>query len=194
MNIQSFVTDFFDSNIYLLKRGSKNIMIDCGGTEKGTLQKLSQLAFVPDFVLLTHGHIDHILALPAVAAKAKIFISSIDKHYLTTPAFNLSEQLIGRKFEFGTNVYDYSQLPNELDINVLDTPGHTPGSVCLLMDKNLFTGDTLFCGGIGNTGFTGGSYEAEIKSVKRLLSLPEDIIVYPGHGPTTTIKNEKMIY
>lgn len=194
MNIQSFVTDFFASNVYLFERGGKKVMIDCGGTQQGTLQKLSQLAFAPDYILLTHGHIDHILSLPAFVDKAKIFISQTDSHYLTIPAFNLSEQLIGRKFEFSENVYDYAKLPDELKIEVINTPGHTPGSVCLLADKHLFTGDTLFNGSIGNTGFPGGNYDTEISSVKKLLALPEDIIVYPGHGPTTTIKNEKMFF
>lgn len=190
MKMQGFTTDFFDSNIYLLETNGHKIMIDAGGTPEFIKSLLQKQTFVPDYVLLTHGHIDHILALEMLE-NAKIFIHKDDAHYLVDPNFNLSPRLIGHHFIFNDHVYDYEQLPNELGIDVIHVPGHSPGSVALLINNKLFTGDTLFCNGIGNTSFPGGDLNAELNSVKKLLSLPGDMLVYPGHGPSTTIASEQ---
>ncbi len=192
MKIEAITTDFFDSNIYLFESNGQKIMIDCGGTATNISALLSSLDFCPDYVLLTHGHIDHILALSVFAGTdTKIFIHRDDAHFLRDPAYNLSSQLIGRQFVFEDNVFDYESLPKELEIQVLHTPGHTPGSVCLMIGEYLFSGDTLFCGGIGNTAFPGGDYPTEIASIKKLLMLPADTCVYPGHGCATTVANEQ---
>lgn len=189
MNVQTVIADFFESNIYLLEKNGHKIMVDCGGPYDKVSAALREAQFVPEFVLLTHGHIDHILSLPSL--EAKVFIHSDDAHYLSGAEYNLSVQLTGRPFEYNKKFYTYEDLPTELDIQVIHTPGHSPGSVCLLTEDCLFSGDTLFCGGIGNTAFPGGDYFTEMRSVEHLLCLPEHIKVFPGHGATTTIKQEK---
>jgi glyoxylase-like metal-dependent hydrolase (beta-lactamase superfamily II) len=79
-----------------------------------------------------------------------------------------------------------------MEITVVHTPGHTPGGICLKHDNILFTGDTLFAGGIGRTDLPGGSYEKLLKSIKdKIMTLDEDITIYPGHGPASTIGDEK---
>jgi len=192
MDIRFIVTDFFDSNVYLFERNGKKIMVDCGGTEDGMANILKSIDFWPDYLLLSHGHIDHILALPIfLNTRTKIFVHTSDAHYLRNPNYNLSPKLIGRDFKWFESVYDYGDLPKELGVEVIHTPGHTPGSVCFLIDKHLFSGDTLFCGGIGNTSFPGSNYAAEILSVQKLLTLSPDITVYPGHGSSTTIGQEQ---
>ncbi len=194
MKVRSFITDFFDSNIYLLDINEYKIMIDCGGTPIYIKTLLADNLFEPDYVLLTHGHIDHILSLSALnEAKTKVFIHKEDKKYLIDPDYNLSSRLIGSDFVWDASVYDYDSLPDVLGIEVIHTPGHSPGSVALKIDNCLFTGDTLFCNGIGNTAFPGGSLETELNSVKKLLTLSGNTIVYPGHGPATTIAKEQNL-
>lgn len=192
MNIQFFVTDFFDSNVYLFENNGKKIMVDCGGTEEGIANLLKVIDFWPDYLLLTHGHIDHILSLPIFfKTGTKVFVHNSDAPYLRNPLYNLSSRLIGRTFKLEESVYDYDNLPKDLGIKVIHTPGHTPGSVCLLVDQHLFSGDTLFCGGIGNTSFPGGNYATEVHSIRKLLTLSHDVKVYPGHGSSTTIGQEQ---
>ena len=107
------------------------------------------------------------------------------------PRYNLSTRLLGTAFIWDHNFYDYSDLPDELGIKVISTPGHTPGSISLQIDGHLLTGDTLFCGGIGNTAFPGGDYITEVQSIKKLLELSPHLSVHPGHGGSTTIGDEK---
>ena len=167
-------------------------MIDSGGSCESMKKLLSDINFEPDYILLTHGHIDHILSLPVfTTTNSKIFIHQADAHFLKDPSYNLSVSLTGQQFIFKSQVFDYKELPKELGIRVIHTPGHTPGSVCFMVQGHLFSGDTLFCGSIGNTIFPGGDYQTEITSVRNLLTLPLDTVVHPGHGCSTTIENEQ---
>ncbi len=192
--LRLITTDFFESNIYLFEKNGKKFMVDCGGNAGNTLDQLKDNDFIPDYVLLTHGHIDHISSLSAVAQLGStVLIHPKDAAFLTDSTLNLSNRLLGKEITFTGKIYDCTDLCPKLSISVLHTPGHTPGSVCYLVDDILFSGDTLFCGGIGNTMFPGGNYEQEICSIHSLLQLPEHIKVYPGHGNMTTILNEKHI-
>ena len=167
-------------------------MVDCGGSPEWISNLLQEADFEPDFLLLTHGHIDHILGLPHFAeAKTKVFIHPDDAHFLSEPDFNLSTYLLGTPFVWKQPVNYYCDLPKELGINVISTAGHTAGSVCLEVKDHLFSGDTLFCGGIGNTAFPGGDYATEVRSIQRLLQLFPQMRVHPGHGCSTTIEDEK---
>ncbi len=194
MNVQTITTDFFDSNIYLFSRNGKRFLVDCGGTPENMKQMLEQLSFWPDYVLLTHGHIDHVLSLSLFADGVTVIIHPEDAKYLTDPSFNLSGMLLGRKMTFDVPVGDGGFLWEDFGIRMIHTPGHSPGSVCYLIDDCLFSGDTLFCGGIGNTSFPGGDYELEICSVRRLLALDGNITLYPGHGPSGSISAEKNMF
>ncbi len=194
MKVCSFLTDFFDSNIYFFEINHKKIMIDAGGTPALIKELFSKHSFYPDYVLLTHGHIDHILSISELRdTSTKVFIHKADAHYLTDPAYNLSPKLIGYDFITDQHIYHYDDLPKNLGIDVIHVPGHSPGSVALKIHNCLFTGDTLFCNGIGNTMFPGGNLETELNSVKKLFSLPADTVVYPGHGPKTTIAKEQNL-
>lgn len=181
MEIKTIVTDFFDANVYVFQTGGKTVMIDCGG------YSLSEPE--PDFILLTHGHIDHISSLHRYPGAA-VFVSEQDKHFLTAPEYNLSEVLTGTEYIYSNPIKTYRDLPDYLGIRVIETPGHTPGSVVLQKDDVLFTGDTLFAGGIGNTGFPLGNAAAMQKSLQKLATLSADFTVYPGHGEATTIGRE----
>jgi glyoxylase-like metal-dependent hydrolase (beta-lactamase superfamily II) len=156
---------------------------------------LAERGWTLKLIVSTHRHWDHIGDNAAVEAAtgAQIAAHSLDRHGFespsplyapfpvppSVPAVDLAE---GSRIRFG-----------EIDLEVLHTPGHTEGSVCLLADKEglLFTGDTLFAGGWGRTDFPGGSTEQLVDSLARLSRMPSDLSVRPGHGATTTMEREK---
>jgi glyoxylase-like metal-dependent hydrolase (beta-lactamase superfamily II) len=152
------------------------------------------------YILMTHGHGDHIGALPDVKEcyNAPIGINPADEELLSNAALNQSTLYENRTVEATADIFlkdnDILKLGAK-DIKVLHTPGHTKGSICILFGKELISGDTLFARGIGRTDLYGGDYEALINSIKtKLFVLPEDTNVHPGHGGSTTILAEKMNY
>lgn len=189
----------FDSN-------SDTMVIDPGGDGDDIAQYLKRKKLNPVYLVNTHGHIDHIGAnaeLKAAFPEMLICIHPADAPMLTASNKNLS-------FELG---YSYSspkpdKLLEEGDVisisghnfKVFHTPGHTLGGISLLYqpsDNNrpisIFTGDTLFQMGVGRTDFPGGSMQKLINSIKqKILTLPDDTIVYPGHGPATIVGAEKQ--
>ena len=145
------------------------------------------------YVVNTHGHGDHIGADDKF--NVPILIHRQDAEFLTSPIKNLSAY-----FGFSLKVAKPGRLledGDEIDLGsialqVIHTPGHTPGSICLKYDNILFSGDTLFYEGVGRTDFPGASEEDLFKSIKdKLFNLNEETTVYPGHGPKTTIAHEK---
>ncbi len=147
-------------------------------------------------IVITHGHADHIGALYEIRKhfNVPVLIGEKDAPMLTDPSANLST-MSGGSLDVGPP----DQLLKEGDIvavgrfkfKVLETPGHTPGSISLFGHGAVFTGDALFFGSIGRTDFAGGSYETLIHSIKsKLLALPGDTVVYSGHGVDTTIEQE----
>jgi hydroxyacylglutathione hydrolase len=139
-------------------------------------------------ILNTHGHSDHINGDAIFQEKynVPIYIHRLDSSCLAVleninfPATVLLDD--GSLIEFGDE-----------SLRVIHTPGHTPGSICLLGDRLVFTGDTLFAGGIGRTDFPGGSDSDMQTSLQKLQSLSENLLIYPGHGPTSMIGEEKRV-
>ncbi|MDR2596834.1 MAG: MBL fold metallo-hydrolase [Treponema sp.] len=193
--------------IYPLNDGTAAI-IDPGDEADLIISTLLKSQLKPKFILLTHGHFDHICALPYLAAtfrdKVKVAIHSHDSEYLGPEAHNVHKESM--KAAIGdTSLLDmsWSEMP-PADIlleegstigpfTVLSLPGHTPGSVAF-WDKEagvLFSGDTLFADGYGRTDLPGGDSTAMASSLRRLFAMDENIEVYPGHGSATTIGREK---
>ena len=147
-------------------------------------------------VLLTHGHFDHTGAL-ADFSGCPIYIHPLDAQMLSDPRLSLAGMVGDRAPRPAATDYvndgDILTLAG-LQIRVFHTPGHTPGSVSYLIGDALFTGDTLFQGSCGRTDFPGGSWDDEMASIRKLLALPEDHPVYPGHGPETRLSGEKANY
>ncbi len=188
------------ANCYILtcEEIKEAVIIDPGGDADYILREVKRLRVDVKAVINTHGHVDHIAADEPVikATGAKLMIHEDDAAMLKSPARNLS--LLGgvplpplkadRLLQDGDTVAFGSEA-----LEVIHTPGHTPGGICLLADDIVFTGDTLFAKGIGRTDFPGGSYETLLRSIReRLLTLPDDTRVYPGHGPPTTIGQERL--
>lgn len=178
-------------------------VIDPGGDADYILEQLRYRKLAPRHILLTHGHIDHIEAVAALKRafpEAQVAIHAADAAMLRDADAALASW-IGIPFEPcepDRVLADGDTLalgPHSLE--VLHTPGHTPGGVCFLLRQEgephiLFSGDTLFAGGIGRTDFPGGSYSQLLDSIRdRLFALPDDTAVYPGHGEPTTIGEER---
>ena len=177
----------YQTNCYILwGEGSEScVVIDPGFEPETVLRKLKSLGKSVEAILLTHGHFDHVGAVKEIAAETgcRVYLCPAD---LSMPAMLTAGPL------YYTDTYsegDRLQLAG-LSLRILHTPGHTQGSVCIACEDALFSGDTLFEGSCGRTDLPGGNYAQILQSLKRLSAL-DDCKVYPGHGPATTLAEEK---
>ena len=187
LKIHTLTLGLYQTNTYIIHEASSKscCVIDPGYEATTIAEKLENLGLTLDAILLTHGHFDHVGAVKDLAADTdcRVFICAEDA--LLPPMFT------GGKLYY-TDTYAEGSILNiaGLYIHVLHTPGHTPGSVCLLVEDTLFSGDTLFAGSCGRTDI-GGDWAAIQKSLKRLASMDADFRVFPGHGESTTLAAEK---
>jgi len=196
--VKKLVVGPFASNCYIIgsESNKEGAIIDPGAEAEEILKNVKDLGLKVKFIVLTHGHIDHVGALKEVkeATGAEVAIHTDD-------AKSLHEQSIARAFGLS---YPPPPPPDRLlnggdsiDIGdlhflVLHTPGHSPGGICLLGEGVVFSGDTLFNYGIGRYDLPGGSHSHLMDSIHtKLMILPDNTIVYPGHGPDTTIGTER---
>jgi glyoxylase-like metal-dependent hydrolase (beta-lactamase superfamily II) len=192
MLIETFTVGMLSTNCYVVnsQQTKEAIIIDPGlefsSEAKLILDYITQGALKVKLIVNTHGHSDHISGDEIFQGKyaVPIYIHKCDAHYIEgygkgkVPAnVNLED---GSLIEFGDE-----------SLKVMHTPGHTPGSICLIGKRLVFTGDTLFAGGIGRTDFSGGSVSDMRVSLKKLLDLPDNFLIYPGHGPASVMGEEK---
>jgi len=199
MQIERIVVGNLATNCYLVAcaQTQQALVIDPGGDAELILAKLKERAWQVKLIVNTHGHSDHIGANRrlAEATQAPLAIHVADQGMLTNANLNLSyylgEKITSPAATRGLQDGDLLTI-GQLRFQVLHTPGHTPGSICLLKDDVLFAGDTLFADGVGRTDLPGGSQTDLIRSIKqKLFVLPATTKVYPGHGPATTIGQER---
>ncbi len=190
----------FQENCYLYAcpQTLEAVIIDPGDEAPRILERIQELKFVPRYIINTHGHIDHICAIDAVS---EVYPVPLAIHPADVPMytderaanmFGLKAPLVKRKPDILLREGDTLSF-GTLTLEVLHTPGHTPGGICLVSRPYcVFSGDTLFQRGIGRTDLPGGNYEQLVTSIReKLYTLDEDLVVFPGHGEPTTIGEEK---
>lgn len=189
-----------EANCYILEceETQAAVVIDPGSEAARIFSVIGEQDLQLKIIVNTHAHIDHIAANSDLKKKTSslLCIHSADADMLVNPEKNLS-------FFIGTSIS--SPAPDKLledgdilsagtlRLKVMHTPGHSPGSICLLGDECIFTGDLLFAGGIGRYDFPGSSYTTLMDSLQKVMALDDDLIVYPGHGPITTVGNERRM-
>lgn len=174
-------------------------VIDPGGNARDILNALERHQLKVSAIVNTHAHFDHVVALDeirtATGAPFMIHAEEADTLARAQASAALFGLAIPPQKPADRLLRDGDELSaGKISLKVLHTPGHTPGGICLLDGKNLFAGDTLFQGSIGRTDFPGGDYGTLMRSIRdKLLPLPDDTVVYPGHGPSTTLREEKAL-
>lgn len=199
MIIKQFIAGLIENNMYLVmdEKSHDAVLIDASQDIPELKKVVDELGANVKYILITHGHFDHIMGLnslkktlnaPAVICKDDLAISDNVNEF--TRLFGVPDIVppTYEKFVKDGDVLDVG----DMQIKVIQTPGHTEGGVCYLIGENLFSGDTLFKQSVGRTDLFGGNLEKIRYSVKEVLfKLDENIKVFPGHGPITTIAYEK---
>ena len=191
---------FLPTNCYLVKDAEtgESFAVDPGDYDDALAKTLREMGVERlKYILLTHGHHDHILGLQKLqdAFGGKIVMHESETAFLTDDSLSLRHPVFGslpRAERADLTVRDGDTIPFAGgEIRVLHTPGHTRGSVCYLLDDYLFAGDTLFQESVGRTDLPTGNTRQLLQSVRRLAALDGDYTVYPGHGPQTTLSHER---
>lgn len=199
MKIHSLSVGVLQANCHILvcQESKDAVIIDPGDEGDRIIDTINELGVQPVMILLTHGHGDHIGAVRDIKSKYQIpiWIHKDEAHMLTDARANLSIYL---GVEITAPPADHTFVEQDTltlsghTIRIIETEGHSPMGCCFLIDHHLIAGDALFRGSIGRTDFPGGSHDTLVKRIKeKLFNLPDETIVYPGHGPNTTIGREK---
>ena len=187
--------------IVACEKTGKAAVIDPGGDEQKILNEVKAKGYSVEYIIATHGHPDHVCGNRAIqeATGAKIVMHRADAQFFGAPEVQNYFSMLGLE---ASPPVDWEVEDGEVivvggvSLQVLHTPGHTPGGMCLYNAPDLITGDTLFVGGVGRTDFPGGSHQDLLASIQnKLLVLPPETIVWPGHGyggSRSTIGNEKQ--
>jgi glyoxylase-like metal-dependent hydrolase (beta-lactamase superfamily II) len=188
------------TNCYLLYDVVKKeaALFDVGGEIKELLEIIEQKELVVKYIFCTHLHFDHVLEvgeIREVFPKAKLVYHKAEEKTLRSLGpfarmFGFKPKSLGECDIYAKDGDRFNV--GEIDLLSILSPGHTPGSLCYYFDGHLFSGDVLFKSGIGRTDLPGGKYGILLKSIKKLYDLPDETKVYPGHGPITTIGEEKV--
>lgn len=198
MRIERLVLGRLDTNCWVAgdDSGGPVIVIDPADDARAVLNAVGGRQVTA--IVLTHGHFDHLGAVRELveATHAPLMVHEADADAILSAetnggayfGFDYSAPAVGRRLHEGDRVQ-----AGDLVLEVLHTPGHTPGGICLLGEGHLFSGDTLFAGSVGRTDFDGGDGRTLRASVARLAGLAPEIVVHPGHGPDTTISRELRV-
>lgn len=200
MKIKTVVVGMLSTNCYILydENTNRGIVIDPGADAPRIINEIEKEDISIEYVIFTHAHFDHILAYHGLKEKyenIKLIIGEKEKEALGDEKINLAafSRMPYKVIKEDITVKDgeYIELDN-VKLKVIETPGHTKGGISLFDGENLFSGDVLFYNSIGRTDFPTGNYNEEIETIENILfKLPDETIVYPGHGETTTIGYEK---
>lgn len=188
LHVHTMILGAYQTNCYLAwgEGSDRCVVIDPGYEPEAVLAQAAVLGKSVEAILLTHGHFDHVGGVKQIAADTGCRV------YLCEQDLSMPPQLTAGSLYY-THTYGEGDILTLAGVTfrVLHTPGHTPGSVCLLAEDVLFSGDTLFAGSCGRTDLPGGSWETLMQSLARLARLEGDLTVYPGHAESTTLDREK---
>ncbi|RLI40806.1 MBL fold metallo-hydrolase [Candidatus Bathyarchaeota archaeon] len=202
MKVQSFVVGAFFTNCYVItcEETREAIIVDPGFDDKREAEKIFKIveenSLKLKYIVNTHGHPDHTCGNGIVKEKfdVPILIHEFDAHMLGETSRGIAGFFGFKNFSPKADVllHDGDTIKfGEFVLKVMHTPGHSRGSISLIGEKEVFSGDTLFMGSIGRTDFPESSEREMQQSLKKLAYLPDHFVVYPGHGPSTTIEEEK---
>jgi len=204
MKIDTLVLGAYQTNSYVLRSTEASnlcVVIDTGLSDDALLAFLEGKSLAPKALILTHGHGDHIAGVPELASRwpeMVIYAHSLEATVLSDPQLNLSVMTgVPLTLDGPIHYVDQDEMIEEASVRlkVLHTPGHTQGGMSLYEEELgvVFAGDTLFADSVGRTDFPGGSQGTLIESIQdQLFVLPDHTVVYPGHGPSTTIGHERQ--
>lgn len=197
MIIKCIPTGMLSSNCYILGDGDEGVIIDSGADKRDIIKVVGDTGQKIKHIILTHAHLDHICSVNEVREEldAKVLIHKADADALKdnfqngSVLFGLSKTF--READVLLNHGDVISV-GSLNLEVIHTPGHTPGGICIKVEDCVFTGDTLFKCSIGRTDLGNGNYEHIIDSIQnRIMKFDEKVVIYPGHGGSSTIGYEK---
>jgi len=188
LKVYAMALGAYQTNCYIIhdEHSKTCCVIDPGYEADAILDKLDALGLSLEAILLTHGHFDHVGAVRDLAAETQCRVYIHPEDLALPPMITAGALCYTDTYTEGTRL----KLAG-LEIAVLHTPGHTPGSVCLLAETTIFSGDTLFQGSCGRTDLPGGNWAAIIRSLKRLAAMEGNFWIFSGHGPSTTLRDEK---
>ena len=189
--LKEFAVGPFETNCYILTIEDKTFIFDPGSEAETIISFLEKNKLTPEAILLTHAHIDHISAVLDITEKytINVYLNENDESLYNSPA-NCLEPFFPRlgKRAKTASIFSYDSI-----IKMLHTPGHTQGGTCFYIPSAqiLISGDTIFNESIGRTDLPGGNHKQLIASIKgKILTLPEETEIYPGHGPKTSVEHE----
>lgn len=189
LNVQTMPLGSYQTNCYLVwdSESDSCVVIDPGFEAQTVLLAARGLGKKIEAILLTHGHFDHVGAVREIAqdTDCKVYLCEADK--------NMPVRMTAGPL-YHTHAYSEGDRVQAagVEFSVLHTPGHTPGSVCLIAEEHMFSGDTLFAGTCGRTDLPGGNWEEIKASLNRLAKLEENYSVHPGHGESTSLDAERV--
>lgn len=191
MEVMKVVVGPLMTNCYIVCQSNKCLVVDPGDEPETILRTLGNREVIG--IVATHGHFDHVNGLQDLMLRVNA------PFYMHRYDYELFNELNTMALQWGFSVKPLPNNPTFIDegfrlplnLKVIHTPGHTPGSISIIGDGFIITGDTLFSGSAGRVDLPGGDFELLRKSICRIYELPGDFVVYPGHGPETTIGDER---
>lgn len=201
MKVEKFFNPICEENMYVIYLENK----DCYIVDPGDIYMTKVINYIKEnnlnlkAILLTHAHFDHIMGIEKVLdyKDVPVYVHKLEKSWLYTPKMSQSI-LIGKDFVLrdNVNIVEYEDNDKVFEFTVIHTPGHSFGSSCFYNKENniLISGDTILKNSYGRTDFPTGNYNDMIESLSKIVKLPEETTIYPGHGPNTILQQEKKYY